>query len=134
LWLQRYGVRHKVWLREGTFAELVPTSGGPFSGCLIDGAHDRQSVELDVALVVPHLSPGAVLGFHDYGDQRHPDVQLVADAAAARLQWEFLGRADYLAIFRTGGHDSSRKEYRDSVGDKNSQKPLGLGSSGLVGD
>jgi len=44
LWLQRYGVRHKVWLRQGLFAELAPTCGGPFSACLIDGESTKPFV------------------------------------------------------------------------------------------
>jgi hypothetical protein len=101
LWLQRHGVRHKVWLRVGRFAELVGTSGGPFSACLIDGSHDHASVAADIAAAVPHLTAGAVVGFHDYGDPAHPDVQPTAAAAAAQLGWRLLDRADYLAVFVT---------------------------------
>jgi hypothetical protein len=99
LWLQRYGVRHRVWLREGEFAELAGTSGGPFTGCLIDGDHSRWSVEADVAAALPHLAVGAVIGFHDYSAPAHPAVRLVADAAAARYGWRLVERADHLAVF-----------------------------------
>lgn len=102
LWLERYGVRHKAWLREGEFAALVPTSGGPFSACLIDGGHDAHSVSADIAAVAPHLTPGAVVGFHDYADPNFPDVKPVADAAARERGWRFLDRADHLAVFVTG--------------------------------
>jgi hypothetical protein len=102
LWLQRYGVRHKVWLREGEFADLVPTSGGPFSACLIDGAHDRWNVERDIAAVAPRLSPGAVVAFHDYDDPAFPDVRAAADAAAERHGWRLHERTDHLAVFVTG--------------------------------
>lgn len=101
LWLQRYGVRHKVWLRQGQFAELAPTSGGPFSACLIDGSHDRLNVEADISAILAHLCPGAVIGFHDYGDPAHPDVQPVVDSAAERFNWRPVGRADFLAVFAT---------------------------------
>jgi hypothetical protein len=103
LWLQRYGIRHKVWLRRGLFAELVASSGGPFSACLIDGDHDRPSVEADIAAVVPHLTPGAVIGFHDYGDPAHPHVKPAVDAAAERFGWRFMEQADFLAVFATDG-------------------------------
>jgi hypothetical protein len=102
LWLQRYGVRHKVWLREGPVAALAPTSGGPFSACLIAGSNDRRNVEADITAAVPHLAPGAVIGFHDYGNAAHPDVQPVVDAAAGPLGWRLVGRADFLAVFATG--------------------------------
>ena len=107
LWLQRYGVRHKVWLREGWFADLVPSSGGPFSACLIDGAHDRGNVAADIAAVVGHLAPGALIAFHDYADSAHADVQPTVDEAAARHGWRLVARADFLAVFATSGLDLS---------------------------
>jgi predicted O-methyltransferase YrrM len=109
LWLQRYGVRHKVWLRVGEFADLAPSSGGPFSACLIDGAHCRPYVEADIAAAVAQLAPGAVIGFHDYGDPAHPDVQPTADAAAQRFGWRLVGRADFLAVFATPELDGQTK-------------------------
>jgi hypothetical protein len=99
VWLQRHGVRHRVWLREGEFADLVGTSGGPFTACLIDGGHDRASVEADVAAALPQLAFGAVIGFHEYSAPSHPAVRLVADAAAARNGWRLMERADHLAVF-----------------------------------
>ncbi len=63
LWSQRYGVRHKVWLRRGLFATLVATCGGPFSASLIDGSHDRASVEADIDTIVGHLSPALSSAF-----------------------------------------------------------------------
>jgi hypothetical protein len=99
IWLQRYGVRHKVWLRLGRFAELIPTSGGPFSACLIDGDHDSRSVSADIDAVIPHLTPGALIGFHDYADPQHPDVQPTVDRAAKKHRWKLVERADFLAVF-----------------------------------
>jgi hypothetical protein len=101
LWLQRYGVRHKVWLRQGEFADLVPSSGGPFSACLIDGAHDHINVAADIAAVRPHLAAGALIAFHDYADSGHPHVQPTVDEAAERYGWHLLERAGFLAVFRT---------------------------------
>jgi hypothetical protein len=103
-WLQRYGVRHKAWLRRGRFAEMA-SAGGPFTACLIGGDDNRQSVEADIAAAAPHLAPGALVGFHDYGASAHPDVQPAADAAAARHGWRLVGRADFLAVFAVGGPD-----------------------------
>ena len=102
LWLQRYGVRQKVWLREGEFADLVATSGGPFSACLSDGAHDRWNVERDIATAAPHLVPGAVVAFLDYDDPAFPDVRVAADDAAERRGWRLLERIHHLAVFVTG--------------------------------
>ncbi len=103
LWLQRYGVRDKVWLRVGEFADLAPTSGGPFGACLIDGDHDRASVAADIRTVLPLLTPGAVVGFHDYADPAFPGVAEAVGAAAAEHGWRPAGRADYLALFETPG-------------------------------
>jgi hypothetical protein len=102
-WLQRYGVRHKVWLREGEFAALAPSSGGPFSACLIDGNRDRRSAEADIAAAVPQVAHGAVVGIQGYGDTAHPELQPAVDAAATRLGWRILGRAGSLAVFVTNG-------------------------------
>jgi hypothetical protein len=106
LWLQRYGVRHKVWLREGEFAALVPSSGGPFSACLIDGNRDRRNVEADIAAAVPHLAHGAVIGFQGYSDATHQELRTVVDAAAGRLGWRVGGRAGSLAVFVTSGTET----------------------------
>jgi hypothetical protein len=102
-WLQRFGVRHKVWLRVGHFAALAPTSGGPFSACLIDGDHDRERVEADIHIALPCLTPGAVLAFHAYGDPNHPGVKPAVDAAVERHGWRLLDRTDYLAVFVVAG-------------------------------
>jgi hypothetical protein len=89
----------------------VPTSGGPFSACLIDGAHDRWSVDQDVAIVAPHLVEGAVVAFHDYDDPAFPDVRLVADTAARQRGWRLLERSHHLAVFATGtpSHESGKR-------------------------
>lgn len=99
MWLQRCGVRQKVWLRRGVFADLVPSSGGPFSACLVDGAHDEQNVQLDIDTILPHLEPGARIGFHDYADPAFPDVKPVVDISARKHGWRFIEQSGYLAIF-----------------------------------
>jgi hypothetical protein len=111
-WLQRYGMRHQVWLREGESAALIPTSGGPFSACLIH-SHDRHHLEADIAAVVPHLTPHAAVGFHHYDSQSHPDVRPVVDAAARRLGWHLASRADFLAVFAIGNSDGTGTDLHD---------------------
>lgn len=100
-WLQRYGVRHKVWLRQGSFADLISDSGGPFSACLIGGAHDLANLHAEIAAVVPHLKPGAVIGFHGYSAAAFPEVRKIVEAVAARQGWHRLDRADSLDVFVT---------------------------------
>jgi hypothetical protein len=118
LWLQRYGVRHKVWLREGECAALAPTSGGPFSACLIDGSHARLPVETGLAAAVPHLASRAAVGFPHYGDQAYPEVRPAVDAAAERLGWQLVGRADFLAVFAANDADLFGPLHRTSVGNR----------------
>lgn len=100
-WLQRYNLRHKVWIRVGEFAELIPSSGGPFSACLIDGAHDYDSVWQDIENVRPHLAPGSLIGFHDFADDSFPGVQRAVDEAAKLFGLRFIDRADHLGVFET---------------------------------
>jgi hypothetical protein len=122
LWLQRFGVRHKVWLREGDFTELVPTSGGPFSACLFEAAHRRSNVESDVARVAAHLSPGAVVGFHDFDDPAFPDVQSVLDEIAARRGWRLVERQGSLAVFVTPSSDGADSDMMAArIGPKQAQ-------------
>jgi hypothetical protein len=101
IWLERHGIRHKVWLRTGEFRALVPTSCGSFDACLINSGHDTHSIEEIVSLVMPHLTDGAVLGFHGYGDPAQPGMKQVLDSAADRFGWRLTGTADFLVVFTT---------------------------------
>jgi hypothetical protein len=103
LWLQRCGVRHKVWLRDGPFAELISSSGGPFSACLIAGDRDFANVAADIEAVVPHLDPGAIVAVHGFADPKRADVQSAVLAAARRFGWSLVAQADFLAAF-SGRH------------------------------
>jgi predicted O-methyltransferase YrrM len=38
-----------------------------FDFAFLDAQHQREPVEEDLALVLPHLKDGAILAFHDYG-------------------------------------------------------------------
>lgn len=100
-WLQRYDLRHKVWLRVGYFHDLAPNSGGPFSACLIDGAHDRDSVTADIELVAGLMMPGGLIGFHDYDSPAFPGVREAVDRAISERGWKLVDRADHLAVIDT---------------------------------
>jgi hypothetical protein len=100
-WLQRYGVRHKVWLRQGDIAALIPSSGGPFSACLMNGEHDRAHLAANITAALHHLTPGARIGIHGYCDAAFPDAHAIVNAAAARHRWQLIDRADFLAVFAT---------------------------------
>jgi hypothetical protein len=106
--LQRQGLRHKVRLCRGSFAEVAPRVGGPFSACLLNAGHDRPSFAPDMALAVSLLGPGAVIGVPAYDDPQHPDVRAVVDESAQRYGWKLVGRADFLAVFVTPGERETR--------------------------
>jgi hypothetical protein len=105
IWLERHGVRHKVWLRAGEFSALVPTCGGSFDACLINSAHDGPCIQEMVKLVMPHLTHDAILGFYGYSDPTRPTVNQFVDSAAQQFGWRLTGTADSLAVFTIGGPD-----------------------------
>jgi hypothetical protein len=75
----RHGVADRVVALVGTLAEVDAAAHGPYDLAFIDGAHDRASVEADVARAVELLAPGGLLAFHDYRSESDPDVTAVVD-------------------------------------------------------
>lgn len=70
-------VRERIELVEA-FGE--PGAGGrtdPVDFLFIDSSHDRAETVATFRAWEPHLAPGAVVAFHDYG---HPDYPGVAEA------------------------------------------------------
>ena len=68
--LQRYGVRDRVVICRGRFEAEVPElaeQGIICDGAFIDGMHDEESVERDLALALTVVRPGGFISFHDYG-------------------------------------------------------------------
>ncbi len=65
--LDRYGVRSKVKIHVGTVSDIPD---GPdycdFDLVFIDGAHDYESVQTDIAKALERLAPNGLLAFHDY--------------------------------------------------------------------
>lgn len=97
--LKRYGVEDKVTTYVGRFEDQLPqlaADGLKFDGAFLDGMHDEASVARDLALILPLLSPGAFLAFHDYGrnaSNGHPGfaVTEVADKFGIDESVGFLG-------------------------------------------
>lgn len=83
--LARYGVSGRVRCLVGTLETTAPVaeSLGPFDLVFIDGAHDRESVESDIARARELLAPGGVIALHDYGSPFDPGVAEAADALTA---------------------------------------------------
>lgn len=66
--LDRYELRHKVVVHFGFSQETLPALREEwFDLAFIDGQHQREPVEEDIGLVLPHLANTAILAFHDYG-------------------------------------------------------------------
>ncbi|HZO97848.1 MAG TPA: class I SAM-dependent methyltransferase [Gaiellaceae bacterium] len=66
--LERYDVRHRVVVHVG-FSQLVlpELPAASFDVAFLDGQHQRDPVEEDLAALLPLLRPGGVLALHDYG-------------------------------------------------------------------
>lgn len=62
-----YGLTDKVEPYHGTTGEVAPSlPSGSFDLVFIDGAHDFNSISLDVAAAERLLAPGGLMAFHDY--------------------------------------------------------------------
>lgn len=107
--LRRFGVAGKVTPYVCKFKEFAAIVGGAahdftpplalYDLVFIDGAHDRGSVESDIAHALPLLAPGGLLAFHDYGGHDHPAVKAAVDALA-EAGAEVLSLTESLAVVR----------------------------------
>jgi len=102
-WLEKFVSDRKpetTHLLECDFAELPKRYPEPiFEFVFIDGDHTAAAVERDVATVLPLLTPGALLAFHDYLEAGHPDVQPTVDRLAIRHSWKRVRQVGRLAVF-----------------------------------
>jgi predicted O-methyltransferase YrrM len=93
--LERHGVADRVVTHIGRFDDAVAVMRpGSFELAFLDGCHDRGHVEADLALVLPLLTPGAAVAFHDYG--RYGVTEVVDELAAGGS----LEVTDSLAVVR----------------------------------
>jgi hypothetical protein len=100
-WARRFGVADRVEFVRGDAGEVCRNLTGKFGLAFIDTLHDAASVERDIAGVLPLLTPGGLLAFHDYPDPGWPDVRRVVDDHARRLGWKRVAQADFLGVFAT---------------------------------
>jgi hypothetical protein len=138
--LKRFGVEKKVAIyigdtREKAFTDDVrrlQEMGAYFDLIFIDGSHDRQSVENDIAVSLPLLKTYGVIAFHDYGTD-HPGVTETIDKLIG-IGWKKLAEVDSIVVLKPiaipnntktptsgDGEDISLREFSD--GDKD-HKPL----------
>ncbi len=92
--LAKHGVDGKVRVHVGRTQDIAPSiPSKTFDMVFIDGAHDEDSVRLDVAEALRLVRPGGVIAMHDF---RHPDVKRVWQEKLG----EHVGYADGLAWFQ----------------------------------
>lgn len=66
--VERYDLRHRVVAHFGFSQLIVPLLPERwFDLVFLDAQHQREPVEEDVELVLPHVRNDGVLAFHDYG-------------------------------------------------------------------
>ncbi len=75
--------------------------GEQFDLVLLDTEHDAESFKRDLDAALPRLRRGGYLAVHDYPDPDWPEVRLVVDEYARRLNWKRHAQVDYLGVFRT---------------------------------
>lgn len=92
--IKRYGVADKV-----TALSPDEFTGGEFDLIFVDGAHDLESVEADIAKARNWLAPGGLMAFHDYGEPMHPGVREAIEAFVSDGA-EILSIHDTIAVVR----------------------------------
>lgn len=102
-----FGVGEKVEAFQGTTGEIAPgLPSDSFDLVFIDGAHDFNSISLDVAAAERLLKPGGLIAFHDYretpGDfdgREDPDVR-EAVKAYVKAGAELIETAGSVAVIK----------------------------------
>ena len=55
----------------------------PVAMVFVDGEHDLDGVQGDAVAWLPHIRPGGIIAFHDYGRESLPNVKDAVDAVMA---------------------------------------------------
>lgn len=83
--LARYGFDRRLTIFRGMFSLCVrQLPRGHFDFALIDGSHDFESVCVDTNNVLDVLKPSGLIGYHDYGSSRDPDVTAAVNTFLAQ--------------------------------------------------
>lgn len=93
--LERYEVSDKVTAYHPDHAPVHTT----YDLILIDGAHDRDSVQADLDNYLAQLSENGLLVFHDYGEPMIPGVSEVVNELLANGA-ELVSVTDHLAVVK----------------------------------
>jgi predicted O-methyltransferase YrrM len=68
----------------------------PIDMVIIDADHTEKGIAADIAAWYPHVKEGGYLVFHDYAEERWPDVKIVVDRELSKLL--FVGCAGHLLV------------------------------------
>lgn len=66
----------------------------------IDGDHTWEGVNIDCQLLLDEVAIGGYACFHDYGRDSLPDVYAAASKYMTEPQWEAVGHANTLGVWR----------------------------------
>lgn len=100
--MRQLGIDHLI--------RLAPEEeAAPWEACsrlvLVDGRHDAEGVQADVARYAPKLARDGFLVFHDYAGY-FPDVQRCVDDLLAGGRWAFVAQAASLIALARAGQEA----------------------------
>lgn len=78
--LTKYNVQNKVLIIAGESKDALPSESGIFDLIFLDGAHDPESVKVDMAQAMRLVKPNGVIALHDYSSVDHPGVVTVINS------------------------------------------------------
>lgn len=100
--LEELGYKGEVLFLDGDSKSLVPTLSRQFDLILVDGDHSDEGAEADLRNVLPLLSAGGRILFHDICHPAHPGLRVVFDrfASSACGSVEIYEDAEGFGVFR----------------------------------
>jgi predicted O-methyltransferase YrrM len=98
--LWRFALRQTVQLHVARTAEVAPgLPARSFDLAFVDGAHDEESVRIDVRACQRLVRPGGVIALHDYG---YASVRRVADELIGQFPVGLVGSLAWFEVPNIG--------------------------------
>jgi predicted O-methyltransferase YrrM len=85
--MRRNRVSKVVSLFPTTSLDAAENLPRPCSFAFIDGDHREESVLIDIALVIPRMSHGGIVAFHDVGNRNWPGVDRASATLGPECHW-----------------------------------------------
>ncbi len=99
-WVRRYGLAERLAFRQGEVEAACRGSDEHFDLVFVNTGPEAANVWRALDALLPSLTPGSLIAFHDYPDPEWPDVRRLVDEYARRCQWRRVAQADYLGVFQ----------------------------------